>query len=92
MATPSSILAWRVPWAEEPGGLRSSGSQRGGHDRASEHTSNHRSARQCKMRGRPGLCQTCQAVQNEGAARSASELMDEFDAGYTDTLFLDYCA
>ena len=26
-ATPSSILAWRIPWAEEPGGLQSMGSQ-----------------------------------------------------------------
>ena len=32
MATPSNILAWRVPWTEEPGGLPSSGSQRVGHD------------------------------------------------------------
>ena len=32
MATHSSILAWRIPWAEEPGGLRSTGSQRVGHD------------------------------------------------------------
>ena len=32
MATPSNILAWRVPWTEEPGGLQSSGSQRVGHD------------------------------------------------------------
>ena len=28
MATPSSILAWRTPWTEEPGGLQSMGSQR----------------------------------------------------------------
>ena len=28
MATPSSILAWRIPWTEEPDGLRSTGSQR----------------------------------------------------------------
>ena len=27
MATPSSILAWRIPWAEEPGGPQSRGSQ-----------------------------------------------------------------
>ena len=27
MATPSSILAWRIPWGEEPGGLQSMGSQ-----------------------------------------------------------------
>ena len=28
----SSILAWRIPWTEEPGGLQSMGSQRVGHD------------------------------------------------------------
>ena len=28
MATRSSILAWRIPWTEEPGGLQSMGSQR----------------------------------------------------------------
>ena len=28
MATHSSVLAWRVPWAEERGGLQSTGSQR----------------------------------------------------------------
>ena len=33
MATHSSILAWRIPWTEEPGGLQSMGSQRVGHDR-----------------------------------------------------------
>ena len=32
MATHSSILAWRVPWTEEPGGLQSMGSQRVRHD------------------------------------------------------------
>ena len=32
MATHSSILAWRIPWIEEPGGLQSMGSQRVGHD------------------------------------------------------------
>ena len=31
MATHSSILAWRIPWTEEPGGLRSVGLQRVGH-------------------------------------------------------------
>ena len=30
MATHSSILAWRIPWTEEPGGLQSMGSQRVG--------------------------------------------------------------
>ena len=32
MATHSSILAWRIPWTEETGGLQSMGSQRVGHD------------------------------------------------------------
>ena len=32
MATHSGILAWRIPWAEEPGRLQSMGSQRVGHD------------------------------------------------------------
>ena len=32
MATHSSILAWRIPWIEEPGGLQSTGLQRVGHD------------------------------------------------------------
>ena len=32
IATHSSILAWRIPWTEEPGGLQSMGSQGVGHD------------------------------------------------------------
>ena len=32
IATHSSILAWRIPWTEEPGRLQSMGSQRVGHD------------------------------------------------------------
>ena len=32
MATHSSILAWKIPWTEEPGRLQSMGSQRIGHD------------------------------------------------------------
>ena len=32
IATHSSILAWRIPWTEEPGGLPSMGSHRVGHD------------------------------------------------------------
>ena len=38
MATHSSILAWEIPWTEEPGGLQSVGSQRVRHDLAIEHT------------------------------------------------------
>ena len=32
MAIHSSILAWNIPWTEEPGGLQSTGSQKVGHD------------------------------------------------------------
>ena len=32
MATYSSILAWKIPWSEDPGGLQSMGLQRVGHD------------------------------------------------------------
>ena len=38
MATHSSILAWRIPWTKEPGGLQSMGSQRVGHDWATNTT------------------------------------------------------
>ena len=38
MATHSSILTWRIPWAEEPGGLQSTGPQRVGHDLATKPT------------------------------------------------------
>ena len=38
MATQSSILPWRIPWTEEPGGLQSTGSQRVRHDWATNTT------------------------------------------------------
>ena len=38
MATHSSILAWRIPWTEDPGGLQFMGLQRAGHDLATEQT------------------------------------------------------
>ena len=37
MATHSSILAWKIPWTEEPGGLQSMGSQRVGYDWVTKH-------------------------------------------------------
>ena len=43
MAIHSSVLAWRIPWTEKPGGLQFVGSQRVGHDRATNthtHTGN----------------------------------------------------
>ena len=37
MATHSSILVWKFPWTEEPGGLQFMGSQRVRHNLASKH-------------------------------------------------------
>ena len=41
MATHSSILAWEIPWIEDPGGLQSMGSKRVEHDWASEQAQRH---------------------------------------------------
>ena len=41
METHSRLLAWKIPWTEEPGGLQSMGSQRAGHDRAHLATLTH---------------------------------------------------
>ena len=41
MATHSNILAWKIPWTEEPGGLQSMGSQKVGHDLATSLHSFH---------------------------------------------------
>ena len=51
MATHSSILAWRIPWTEEPGGLQSTGSQRDGQDRAANTSHNYEA---CALE--PGSC------------------------------------
>ena len=40
MATHSRILAWEIPWTEEPGGLQSMGSKRVGRDLACKPTNN----------------------------------------------------
>ena len=42
MAPHSSILAWKIPWTEEPGGLQSIGSQRVGLNRVTEYVLTHR--------------------------------------------------
>ena len=42
MAPHSSVLAWRIPWTEEPGGLQSIGLQRGGYSESNlTHTHTH---------------------------------------------------
>ena len=52
-AAPSSTLAWRIPWTEEPGGLQSRGSQRVGHDRLAEHAHTCTSAWHVRALGTP---------------------------------------
>ena len=47
MATRSSILAWRIPWTEEPGGLQSMGSQRVGPDRVTNTFTFTYTAKEC---------------------------------------------
>ena len=42
MATHSSILAWKIPWTEESGGLQPTGSQRVRRDLATEHHHTHK--------------------------------------------------
>ena len=41
MANPSSILAWRIPWTEEPGGLSSMGSEKTDVTEVTEHACTH---------------------------------------------------
>ena len=64
MGTQSSILAWRIPWTEEPGGLQSMGSQRVGHDRVTptsnmypqaDHFWGHREVLLCMRAGKATL-------------------------------------
>ena len=49
MVTYSSIIAWGIPWTEEPGGLQSMGSQRVIHDWVTEHA--HTAALHVKVKG-----------------------------------------
>ena len=59
MATHSSILAWKIPWAEEPGGLQSMGPQRVRHDWATsqfrEWNNTANRTAQCSPRGQESL-------------------------------------
>ena len=47
MATHSSILAWKIPWTEDPGGLQSMGSQRVGHDLATKQQQQQQKDKYC---------------------------------------------
>ena len=60
MATHSSVLAWRIPWTEEPGGLQATGSQ----SRTRLST--------CRQVSRPPLCSRAFRLHLEAAAAGAS--------------------
>ena len=68
MATRSSVLAWEIPWTEEPGGLPSLGSQRAGHDWACPHISN---AIQYLSQGPSRVSLIAQMVKNLPAMQEA---------------------
>ena len=53
--THSSILAWRITWTEEPGGLQAMGSQRVGHDRATYPSLSSPSSRWCHLTTSPSV-------------------------------------
>ena len=93
----SSILAWRIPWTEEPGGLQSMESQRVRHDWATEHTLMHLlparvsgpSQGTPKERPRTHQCSplTCRALVPYGDALDAFGMeprVDAFSLSYPD--------
>ena len=47
MATHFSILVWKIPWTQEPGGLQFMKAQRVGHDQVTEHT--HMGLQRCHI-------------------------------------------
>ena len=53
MATNSSILAWRIPWTEQPGRLQSMGLERVGHGLATEHAVSVPAAYEVTVSGQP---------------------------------------
>ena len=71
MTTHSSILAWRIPQTEEPGGLQSMGSQRAGHDRVTKQSQYLRS--QMTLRTSCQRARHCSPGQTMTAARKLKD-------------------
>ena len=67
MATHPSVLAWRIPWTEEPGGLQSMGLQRVGHDWA---TSLTHSLKEIEVCSKLDLVRTWAHIMTAAAAKS----------------------
>ena len=72
MATHSSILAWRIPWTEEPGGLQSTGSQRVSQTRLSTHT--HVGPVCCDMRLKCKIA-ACFALVNDATQKKRAAFL-----------------
>ena len=72
MATHSSILAWRIPWTEEPDGLKSIGLQRVGHGWVTEHAVFHLSKRFCCLKNQPAHLLAATLLGDLGSAFSGS--------------------
>ena len=62
MATQSNILAWKIPWTEEPGGLQSKESQRVGHNWATKHNMETAKTSLKKMAVLPVIEACCKVV------------------------------
>ena len=71
MATHSSILAWRIPWTEEPGGLQSMGSQRVRYNWA---TNRHNRIDTVLWLGLPWWLRRAQTVKNLPAVQRSQVL------------------
>ena len=71
MATHSSILAWEIPWTEEPGGLQSMGSQRVGQDLATKQQQNNNWAL-CSHCGTCCLSHNQLVIQDPACGKSSS--------------------
>ena len=71
MATHSSVLAWSIPWTEEPGGLRPMGSQRAGHNCATDHTHAHTHTDKVNSQENPAREVSLSCLTGDGEAGGA---------------------
>ena len=77
MATPSSILAWRIPWTEEPGRLQSMGLQRIGHDWATLTIFSFWKWNGCKSTARGAVCVKSEGHSPPFISKEESEMKPE---------------
>ena len=71
MVTHFSILAWEIPWAKEPGGLQSMGSQRVRHGLATKQQQRHLGSTQ-KVRSQAALQRSRQTLGTQEPSQSPS--------------------